>query len=203
MDALARPAADAEDQAPTMLAATRALIARGEHDAVERTLPVLDTVIAGATADGRDGVEIEARALEALARWQRGDRAGAMTALERALRLAEPEGYARTFIDLGLPMARMLQDAHARGVMRGTTSVLLDALGAESPRGASLPEPLSERERDVLRHLAAGLTNREIAEALYISPETVKKRTGSIYGKLGTRTRTEAVTRARSLDLLD
>ena len=68
---------------------------------------------------------------------------------------------------------------------------------------AALPEPLSPREQEVLELIAAGLTNREIAGKLVISPETVKKHTGTIYGKLGVRSRTEAAARARELDLLD
>lgn len=66
-----------------------------------------------------------------------------------------------------------------------------------------LPELLSQREQEVLHLIAAGLTNREIAEQLVVSPETVKKHTGNIYGKLGVRSRTEAAARARELDLLD
>ena len=84
---------------------------------------------------------------------------------------------------------------------------LLAAFGADLRTAASseqaLPEPLSLREQEILKLIAAGLTNREIAEALVISPETVKKHTGSIYGKLGVRSRTEAAARARDLDLLD
>jgi DNA-binding NarL/FixJ family response regulator len=83
---------------------------------------------------------------------------------------------------------------------------LLAACGADqtnvAPATAVLPEPLSVREREVLKLIAAGLTNREIADTLSISPETVKKHTGSIYGKLGVRSRTEAAMRARSSDLL-
>ena len=79
----------------------------------------------------------------------------------------------------------------------GLTSTLAGA------RAGALPEPLSVREQEVLKLIAAGLTNREIAETLSISPETVKKHTGSIYGKLGVRGRTEAALRARSLDVLD
>ena len=84
---------------------------------------------------------------------------------------------------------------------------LLTAFGGEtalSPTSATrLPEPLTERETEVLRLLAAGLTNREIAEQLVVSPETVKKHIANIYGKLGTRNRTEAVARARQLDLIE
>jgi LuxR family maltose regulon positive regulatory protein len=63
-------------------------------------------------------------------------------------------------------------------------------------------EPLTDRELEVLQLVAAGLTNREIAGRISISPETVKKHTGNIYGKLGARTRTEAVAIARALDIL-
>jgi DNA-binding NarL/FixJ family response regulator len=66
-----------------------------------------------------------------------------------------------------------------------------------------LPEPLSAREREILRYISAGLTNREIADTLVISPETVKKHTASIYSKLGVGNRTEAADRARQLDVLD
>ena len=79
---------------------------------------------------------------------------------------------------------------------------LLAACGADlasaGARAGALPEPLSVREQEVLNLIAAGLTNREIAETLFISPETVKKHTGSIYGKLGVRGRTEAAAQSQS-----
>jgi LuxR family maltose regulon positive regulatory protein len=68
---------------------------------------------------------------------------------------------------------------------------------------ALLPEPLTPREVEVLRHMAAGLTNEEIADTLFISSETVKKHASSIFGKLGVANRTEAAARARELGLLD
>jgi LuxR family maltose regulon positive regulatory protein len=84
---------------------------------------------------------------------------------------------------------------------------LLAAFGTAAPpemTGSNLlPEPLSPRERDVLRLVAVGLTNEEIAGRLFISPGTVKKHTGSIYGKLGVGNRTEAAAKARELDILD
>jgi LuxR family transcriptional regulator, maltose regulon positive regulatory protein len=73
----------------------------------------------------------------------------------------------------------------------------------DSGSPAALPEPLSEREQEVLALMAAGLTNREIGETLFISTETVKKHTGSIYAKFGVGHRTEAVARARELHVLN
>jgi LuxR family maltose regulon positive regulatory protein len=128
-----------------------------------------------------------------------------LTTLERALRLAEPQGYLRLLADLGLPMARLLQEARARSVLPEYVGALLEACGADSgvPMAeTALPEPLTPREQEILRLIAAGLTNREIGDRLFISPETVKKHTGSIFGKLGVGRRTEAVARARALDLL-
>jgi len=140
-----------------------------------------------------------------MARQARGERAAALVLLERALHRAEPEGYLRLFADLGLPMGRLLQMARARGMRLEYVDRLLAAFGQPGltqPGAAALPEPLTERELEVLRLLAAGLTNREIAARLVVSAETVKKHCGNIYSKLGARNRTEAVARARALDLL-
>ncbi len=189
------------------LAVIRALNSQGDTQSVEQALALLEHLLQAAETAGRLGVSIEALVLQALAQWRRGDRAGAMTVLERALRLAEPEGYVRLFADLGLPMVRLLQEARTRGVMPDYVAKLLTACGTDLTFPVSteraLPEPLSLREQEVLQLIAAGLTNREIAAQLVVSPETVKKHTGSIYGKLGVRSRTEAAARARELDLLD
>jgi LuxR family maltose regulon positive regulatory protein len=189
------------------LALARVLIIKADAPAREQAVALLARLLQAAEAEGRAGIQIEALALRALAHWQGGDRAGAMVSLERALRLAEPEGYVRLFADLGRPMTRLLREARSREVMPEYVARLLAACGADlSLEGAgagALPEPLSVRELEVLKLIAAGLTNREIASALVISPETVKKHTASIYGKLGVRGRTEAAVKARSLDVLD
>ena len=99
------------------MALARVLIVKGDAPARERALALLARLLQAAEAEGRAGIQIEALALQALAHWQGGDRAGAMVPLERALRLAEPEGYVRLFADLGLPMARLLQEARSRDVM--------------------------------------------------------------------------------------
>lgn len=189
------------------LALARVLLVKGDPPSREHALVLLEHLRRVAEAEDRTGVRIECLALRALAHWQSGDRTRALTSLEHAMRQAEPDGYARLFVDFGLPMARLLQEARVRGVMPDYVATLLAAYGAGLAAPGSRedlpPEPLSPREREVLQLIAAGLTNREIADTLVIAPETVKKHTGSIYGKLGVRRRTEAVARARALDLLD
>jgi LuxR family maltose regulon positive regulatory protein len=189
------------------LAMARVLIVKGDAPSSEQARTLLKHLLQSAEAQGRTGIIIEALALQALADWQSGEQAGALTALERALRTAEPEGYVRLFADLGLPMARLLQEARSRAVMPNYVARLLAAMGGDlaisAPTGAALPEPLTPREQEVLELLAVGLTNYEIGKALVISPQTVKKHAGSLYGKLGVHSRTEATARARELNLLD
>jgi LuxR family maltose regulon positive regulatory protein len=201
-DALSRQ----PDSEAAQLAVARVLIVKGDGPALARALALLEGLKAAVEGAGRAGVQIEALALQALAYWRRGETAGALTSLERALRLAEGEGHVRSFADLGLPMARLLQEARSRAVLPEYVQTLLAAFGGDLASSTSvekaLPEPLSLREQEVLQLIAAGLTNREIAGQLVISAETVKKHTGNIYGKLAVRGRREAVARARSLGLL-
>jgi LuxR family maltose regulon positive regulatory protein len=139
--------------------------------------------------------------------------------LERSLALAKPEGYLRLFVDMGSPMAALLRQAAARGVEPDYVHKLLDAFpvqagagrsvtsGIHSPFGrrsvpASLVEPLTERELEVLRLVAEGLSNREIAERLVVAIGTVKAHIHSICGKLDAQNRTQALVRAQQLGLL-
>ena len=192
--------------AGTQLAIARVLIFKGDAMSLGEAFALLEPLFETSEQEGRSGVTIEALALQALLQLRQGDGASAMISLEHALRLAEPEGYVRLFVDLGLPMARLLQEAHSRGVMSDYVEKLLAAFDSSLTTHISLedslPEPLTKREQEVLELVAAGLTNREIADELIISPETVKKHTSSIYGKLGASNRTEAAARARELDLL-
>lgn len=189
------------------LVMARVLIVQGDAASVQRALALLTPLSKAVEQEGRIAVLIEALALDSLAQWRRGERAGALNALERALRLAEPEGYIHLLTDLGLPMARLLQEARARKVMPDYVEKLLAAFGSipslSSGLQDSVPEPLSPRELEVLQMIAAGLTNREIAAQLVISSETVKKHTGTIYSKLGVKSRTQAAAKARQLSLLD
>jgi len=189
----------------TQLAMARALIVKGDAPSIRRALNLLERLHQAAQEEGRNRVRIEALALQALGQVKLNQLAAALTCLENALRLAEPEGYVRSFADLGLPMARLLQEARSRRVMPEYVDRLLAAYRDQSlgPAQTGLPEPLTNREQEIVELLAAGLTNRQIAEKLVISPETVKRHASNIYGKLGVGGRTEAAARARELDLLD
>jgi LuxR family maltose regulon positive regulatory protein len=148
--------------------------------------------------------------LQALARQAQGDVEGAVEALARALAQAEPEGFVRTFVDEGEPMANLLREAASRGIAPGYAAKLLATYGEKpapvkrtTPAAQPLVEPLSERELEVLRLLAEGLTDREIAEQLTVTLGTAKTHVSHIYGKLGVHSRVQAVTRARELGLLE
>ena len=142
--------------------------------------------------------------LQALACKAQDDETRALTTLKRALELAEPEGYVRTFLDEGAHMAALLHQAVAKGVSPSYSSRLLGEFGnfAERPPAGSLSEPLSERELEVLRLVASGMSNAEVSRALFISLATVKKHINKIYRKLGRHSRTSAVARARERNLL-
>lgn len=189
----------------SQLAMARVLIAKGDNPAIERSLSLLERLMQAAEKEGRTGIMIEGLALRSIAYWQQGYHADALIHLERALRLAESERYIRLFVDMGLSMARLLQEARTRDMMQDYVSELLKAFEVDfelSPQEL-LPEPLTSRELDVLQLMAAGLTNPEIADELVIAAGTVKKHAANIYGKLGVSNRTEAAKKARELDLLD
>jgi len=150
---------------------------------------------------------IEILVLQALAYQKRGDLRAALVALERALRLAEPEGYIRVFLVEGPPMAELLQAAAVRGIAPGYVQPLLAQFvtaTAEPHARQNLIkiEPLSERELQVLRLLATDLDGPDIASQLMVSLNTMRTHTKSIYTKLGVNSRRAAVHRAEELELL-
>jgi LuxR family maltose regulon positive regulatory protein len=135
--------------------------------------------------------------------------------LTRALTLAEPEGYVRTFVDEGPAMADLLSatlEARQRGRLDTANLLparylakLLATLAQETsgaPSDARLAEPPSERELEVLALIAAGESNPEIARKLFVSTSTVKTHINRLYRKLGARSRTQAVARAREMNLI-
>ncbi|HEU0213591.1 MAG TPA: LuxR C-terminal-related transcriptional regulator [Jiangellaceae bacterium] len=201
---------------PAYLVLARMLLAKGEADPA---LDLLRRLYADAAASNRTGSVIEIQALRALALAATGDEIHALTALEEALTLACPEGYIRVFADEGPAMAVLLDRLIANRARPQATggSVLMAYLGRlerefeldTDPRSkrTSLRTPglvmaLSAREHEVLHLLAAGKQNREIAEELYVTKDTVKKHVAHILDKLGAANRTQAVARARELGLL-
>ncbi len=166
---------------------------------------------AAAEAGGRLGALIEVTILHALLDQQRGDVPAALTAFERALALAEGEGYVRVFVDEGTAMRDLLRHAVAAGSGGSYARQLLAAfepapvaqtVSASNPNVPGLVEQLTARELEILRLVAAGMQNQEIADHLVISLATVKRHVANAYGKLGVSSRTAAVARANELRLL-
>lgn len=182
----------------------RLLVVQGHTD---ESLGLLARLLAAAQAAERIGSALKILVLTTLAFQALGDEEQALSTLKKALTLAEPEGYVRTFIDEGEPLAELLRRASTEGITPNYVARLLVTFGQEAESTTtsaieSLVEPLSERELEVLRLVAAGLSNREIAEELFLSINTVKVHTKNIYGKLSVRGRIQAVERARELGLL-
>jgi LuxR family maltose regulon positive regulatory protein len=185
------------------------------HEAAE----IINRLLAAAEAKAWWGHVIELSLLQALLCQAQGNSAGMLASLEQALTLAEPEGFVRLFVDEGAPMAELLGQAQSRGIRPDYASKLLVAFGTEQRRrggtaerqGSPLPprapaplliEPLSQRELELLGLVAAGRSNQEIAQELFVAVGTVKKHLNNIFGKLGVSSRTQAIARARELDLL-
>jgi ATP/maltotriose-dependent transcriptional regulator MalT len=176
----------------------------------DRALTLLEHLEAAAKAQKRVESVIKIQVLQALGSQVAGKADQAMRALAQALMQAEPEGYIRLFVDEGPAMAALLHRAALRGVIPDYVAGLLAAFPAIdrgiqiSPSSATFGfnEPLSERELEVLRWLASGASNHEIAKLLSITVTTAKKHVSNIIRKLGVNNRTQAVSRGRDLGLL-
>jgi LuxR family maltose regulon positive regulatory protein len=183
---------------------TQQATARDER-ALEETIDLLERLLLAAEQGGRTGTAIEILVLQALAEQLRGDVPAGLPPLERALSLAEPEGYVRMFVDEGLAMASLLRAAEQDGIAPDYVRRLQDALSGTDPRTQTredLVDPLSQRELDVLRLLGTDLGGPDIARELVLSLNTVRTHTNHIYAKLGVNNRRAAVRRAAELHLL-
>jgi LuxR family maltose regulon positive regulatory protein len=143
--------------------------------------------------------------VQALAHRAQGDVPAALASLRRALALAEPEGYVRTFVDEGAPMASVLRavakDGDAAGYARRLVAAF-EGTAFNGPVPHGLVDPLSARELDVLRLLGSDLGGPDIARQLFVSLNTVRTHTRNIYAKLGVTNRRAAVRLAHELDLM-
>lgn len=205
------------EQGMVAVGRARVLIAQREYAlAVE----LLEQLRAQSHTAAQTGMLVEILALESLARYGQGDAAQARTVLLRALSLAEPEGYMRLFVDLGEAMRVLISDlrlrieqnndnsslaAYADKLLAAFPATHLQMPNPKPPRDGSpsaMPEPLSERELAVLRLIAEGLSNQEIADRMVVALSTVKTHINNIYGKLDVASRTQALARAREFKLL-
>jgi LuxR family maltose regulon positive regulatory protein len=205
---------------------------RQDRHSTLQVMGLLERLLKAAEAQRRTGSVIEILVMQALAYQVQGELPLALATLERALFLAQSEGYVRIFVDEGQPMLSLLlkfRPAPAVGqapLIKKQSSVqdhpllvyvekLLSAFeravekdSISHPKKpdtigpAALIEPLSERELEVLHLVAQGLTNHEISQRLVLALSTVKGHNLRIFGKLQVQNRTEAVTRARELGLL-
>ena len=176
---------------PAYLVRARVLLARNDPGPA---LTLLQRLHGAAAGQGRTGSVIEIQALRALALAACGDQASALSALTEALTLARPQGYARVFADEGAPMRALLAQLPAARPGQQHAARRIDP--------GCLAEPLTDRELEVLRLIAAGRSNQRIAHDLVVALDTVKKHVTHVLGKLGAANRTEAVARARDLGLI-
>jgi LuxR family maltose regulon positive regulatory protein len=183
-----------------------------------KAIPLLDTFVRMIEGKQLNDTLLRCMVLRALAHEQRGARAEALEDLRVALSMGRLEGYVRVFVDEGPAMQNLLLAARAKNIEPAYVMKLLGAFSPQpaAPADAATPgapaagkadasqwvEALSAREKQVLALLAAGHTNQNIADALNVTLTTVKSHTGAIYTKLGVKSRTQAIVRARELGLL-
>jgi LuxR family maltose regulon positive regulatory protein len=170
---------------------------------------LLDRLLESALHGRRTGHVIEVLLLQARAHQLRGDLAAAHGPLVRALELAEPEGYIRTFLDAGPPIAVLLASLRSHDAESAYSRVIVAAFNVGARAGderlsidQGLIDPLSARELEVLRLLATDLDGPGIARQLVISLSTIRSHTKAIYAKLGVSSRRAAVRRGEELELL-
>ena len=185
----------------------RVYLAQGD---TSKALEVLEPIRQQIEAKGWADERLKVMVLQTVALHAHGEKEKAMQVLDDALMLAEPGGFIRTFVDEGLPMSQLLFEAAARGMMPDYTDKLLASIKAEQKSedkstpiiAKALIGSLSQRELEILKLIALGLSNRAIGERLFLAVDTVKGHNRRIFDKLQVQNRTEAVARAHELGLM-
>jgi LuxR family maltose regulon positive regulatory protein len=181
----------------------RVRLAQGRPDDV---LAIYDQIHDQAQAVGRMAGVIEMSLLRILALQEKGETDAALDTLRRILILTRPEGHVQVFVESGKVILDLLRQLPADEQNEYVTKLISSYPDPElltlSPSPSTLVEPLSPRELEVLRLIAAGLSNKQIAAELTVTLNTVKKHTSHVYGKLAVSGRTQAIGRARELRLI-
>lgn len=195
------------------------LLAQDTADSREQAADLLTQLHDFVVTTHNTRFQIDVLALQALLHNSQDNEPAALTALTEAQTLAEPGGFIRNFVDLGLPMADLLKRLIKQNVAVGYIRRILTAFRNDEQRATQgesdlqatqstplstqpLAEPLIHRELDVLELLAQRLSNKEIAEKLFISSGTIKKHLNNIYGKLNVTGRRQAVEKAAALGII-
>jgi LuxR family maltose regulon positive regulatory protein len=201
---------------PDHLLLARVLLARSDP---EQALGLLQRLHDLAESQDRKDSLIQIKVLRCMALQASGDHAGALAVLADALALARQPGYVRVFADEGPLMAALLKSLirtrqpnraslapgaageHLKRVIRAFRTPIGPPERREQAANGVV-EPLTARELEVLGLIAAGRSNREIADQLVVTLETVKKHTSHIFSKLGAANRIQAASKARELGLI-
>jgi LuxR family maltose regulon positive regulatory protein len=186
-----------EKQAMAYQAFVHLLLAQERFKEVQVLLADLEKFV---KSRGYYGFLIKTHVLQALTRYASKNEPKALGTLKKALKYAAPEGYVRSFLDEGPELRDLL--VKVRATAPEFVDRLLEAYGHPQAQPQPLLDPLSPRELEVLRLVAAGLSNREVADHLFIASSTVRKHLENIYSKLQVHRRTKAVARAQDLGLL-
>jgi LuxR family maltose regulon positive regulatory protein len=205
----------ARDTLAIVLARARIAWFYQQHDdsALSQAWAMIQPALEKAQASGMIFNVVSLLILEALALYAQGGTASAIAALKRALAIAEPEYYVRSFLDVGKPMeefllwsleSQSLSEPHLRVYVSKLLSQFSADASIESSQspGDTPSELLTDRELEVLQLVSQGLSNEEISQRLYLALDTVKGHNRKIFSKLQVHRRTEAVARARELGLM-
>jgi LuxR family maltose regulon positive regulatory protein len=195
------------------LTKVKILLAQGTQKSLGEAEKILNNLMDLAETTHLIDGQIRTLSIHAVLKWQKNQNKEALKYLTRALELGRHGNYIRSFLDLGQPMVSMLQQLNSKKTFPDYVNRILSAFtyqlypsgsatGPKLPGKNDLIESLTRRETEILALLDYRLSNKEIAQKLFISPQTVQKHTFNIYQKLQVHDRRHACIRARELGIL-